>query len=356
MINSLRTGGAEHLLTDLLPALAEWGEHVELLLLNGVKTPFYEEIRRRGIMIHTMSQKGGEYNPIVIYKLRRYVCSYDVIHVHLFPAQYWVAWAHCLWRGKGRLVTTEHNTYNRRCKYHLTSWLDRKVYSFYDAIVCISRATLDFMKGRVENTETLCVVVNGIRTKEFRNQKPPEDEAVRCLKNCFVLMQVARFQEQKNQDCVIRALAFLPQCVHAVFVGEGERLEVCRRLAWDLGVSDRVHFLGNRSDVPRLWAVADVGVMSSHWEGFGLAAVEGMAAGKPVIVSRVPGLSDVVKDGRLQFEPDNARDLADKVLSLYAHPDFRREMSEKAVAVARQYDLSVMVDGYRMIYEKIVGG
>lgn len=68
-----------------------------------------------------------------------------------------------------------------------------------------------------------------------------------------------------------------------------------------MGVADRTHFLGERSDIDDLWRIADIGVMSSHWEGFGLAAVEGMAHGKPVLASEVSGLADVVRYHELLF-------------------------------------------------------
>ncbi len=354
VINALAVGGAERLLVDVLPLLRQRGEQVELLLLNGKDTPFSDELRHSGITLHMMNQRGGEYNPFIIWKLRKYVRRYDLIHVHLFPAQYWVAAACVLWRSTACLVTTEHNTYNRRCKYRLTSWLDRKIYACYDAIICISQATFNFMKTRTAHADRLCIIENGINVSAFGEQQPSETRLSRQLENCFLVMQVARFQPQKDQDCVIRALTNLPQQVHAVFVGGGERLEDCRKLAARLGVSDRTHFLGVRDDVPKLWSIADVGVMSSHWEGFGLAAAEGMATGKPVLVSRVAGLSDVVNEPKLQFEPGNASDLAHKILSLYEDSGLRAAMADYCMKRSRLFDVSVTVTKYRNLYHRLM--
>lgn len=70
-----------------------------------------------------------------------------------------------------------------------------------------------------------------------------------------------------------------------------------------------------REDIAQLWSIADLGVMSSHWEGFGLAAVEGMAYAKPVIASNVPGLAEVVGNKQLLFSPNDEHELAVKYCS-----------------------------------------
>lgn len=354
VINSLRTGGAEKLLVDLVVWLREKDIRVEVAVLNGEETPLLERLREECIKVYILSEgKRAEYSPLHVFRLRSLLDSYDIVHVHLFPAQYWGALASVLSSRHPLMVTTEHSTYNTRCKYRLASWIDKMVYARYDAVICISRAVVQMMRKKVRGVK-LCQVDNGIRTQVFKMRREADKKALGLGDDVFLLLQVARFQEEKDQDSVIRALGFLPQNIHVAFAGEGERLESCKQLALEEGVMDRTHFLGVRNDIPALWALADVGVMSSHWEGFGLAAVEGMASGKPVVVSRVEGLADVVGDKRLQFTPSNPRDLADKILSLYGDADLMEELAQYCLERSSRYDISAMAEGYLSLYTNLL--
>lgn len=355
IINALAVGGAERLLVDMLPKMKEYGIDVELLLLNGKKTIFLSQMEHQGVRVYKLDNVlVKEYNPWNIFRLKKFMKGYDVIHVHLFPAQYWVALSYKLFGKNAVLITTEHSTYNRRAKYKITSWIDHKIYALYDCVICISEATKDFLAKYSFSGACLKVIENGVNINSFRLVGKTPQNMPFIDSNCFNLMQVARFQDAKNQDCLIRAMVLLPPNIHVIFVGDGERLMYCKQLAVNLGVASRVHFLGKRSDIPQLWQMVDVGVMSSHWEGFGLAAVEGMAAGKPVLVSRVSGLSDVVDDKRLQFEPDNEKDLANKVLSLYNSRELMAELSAYCKLRADNYDISVMTKKYIELYKTVL--
>ena len=356
VINSLKTGGAEKLLVDWVLYGKKIGIDVDVALLNGADTPLLKQLREEKVKLYLLKEgRYAEYSPSHIFRLHRLFNSYDIVHVHLFPAQYWAACA-TLWgsvKRKVKLFTTEHSTFNTRSKCKLAGRLDHWIYGRYSAVIGISEAVSAFVRRRVPKDVPVYTVPNGVDLTKYRSV--PDGRRGVMPRPAFWLMQVARFEEAKNQDVVIRALSLLPDEICVAFVGDGSRLEYCKKLALETGVSDRVFFLGRREDIPLLWSAVDVGVMSSHWEGFGLAAVEGMAAGKPVIVSRVEGLADIVCDERLQFEPDNAHDLADKVLSLYENPILRKKMSDEVSAMARKYDLSVMVEGYMNVYDKVIG-
>src|SRR5438094_10556768 len=105
-----------------------------------------------------------------------------------------------------------------------------------------------------------------------------------------------------------------------------------KRLALSMGVADRVRFLGRISDnrLPEVYAACDVFVLPSvsRLEAFGIVALEAMATGKPVIVADIPGVREMIEDGRdgLLTDTVNPRDLADKIRRLLADPDARRAL------------------------------
>lgn len=354
VINTLNTGGAERLLVDISASMLENGYDVEVLVLNPKRTILWKELEERNVRIHTVRGLYNEYNPCHILRLVPILKRYDVIHSHLFPSQYWVALASLFLSRKTVLVTTEHNTDNSRARHKVTSGIDRWIYTRYDGIFCISKGTEDFMHTRVADCSRLCVVTNGIDVTRFASVKASRDTLLPGVPgNVCLLMQVARFVEQKNQACVIRAMKMLPPGFHLVFVGSGVREEECRMLVHQLGLDQRVTFLGNRSDVPQLLSVADLVIMSSHWEGFGLSAAEAMASGKVVLASDVPGLSQVVADPDLRFEENNELQLKDLILK-YSDPSVRSPKEAWAREWVQQYDVRHTSLQYIQMYEYIL--
>lgn len=353
VINSLVTAGAERLVVDMAIEMRRAGHETAVLVFNDRRTAFYEQLEESGVSVYAVG--ANEYNPIVILRLRDYLRQYDVVHVHLFPAQYWIAVASALYGRYAALVTTEHSTWNSRCKYKLTTWLDRCMYKRYDAISCISPATLAFVQKRVRGKVQSELIENGIDVQRFQKACGNRSQLLPDIpQDAFVLMQVARFREAKNQDCVIRALQQLPEDVYAVFAGDGEREAVCRELAVALSVEKRVRFLGARADVPELLSVADAVVMSSHWEGFGLSSIEGMAAGKPVLAADVEGLAQVVSNPELLFISNDAGALAKKVLSLRDFCAYRQEMGAWCQERSRKFDISHTVEQYIFFYQRAI--
>jgi len=352
VINSLETAGAERLLVDMATGMARAGHEVEVVALFGGETAFSSEIEAAGIPVHLL--RTGKFNPLCMWWLLRHVRRADVVHTHLWPAQLWVGLACRLARSRALLVTTEHSTYNVRCRFRLTTYLDRLMYAAYDGIACISPATRSFMEKRTRGKADLCLVPNGIDTARFGRGKGIRRDLLSTVPDgAYVVMQVGRFCPEKNQACLIRAIARLSAKFHAVFVGEGPERTACRELAVSLGVAERVHFLGVRSDVPLLLGVADVVVMPSLWEGFGLAAVEAMATGCPVVASNVYGLAEVVGNEELLFAVDDDKALAELLSRILSSPDLRQQLGEEASIQADKYDIrntvSVALDFYKRL-------
>lgn len=164
---------------------------------------------------------------------------------------------------------------------------------------------------------------------------------------------VSRFATSKDQETVIRAMQYIDKDAKLRFVGDGENRCYCENLARELGVSDRVQFLGSRSDIPELVASSYIGIQSSNWESFGLTAVEIMACGKPVIVTNVDGLKQVVEGAGEIFTLGSPSELAEKVNFLLSDAIYYNKMVEKCKQRAQEYDISIMCKGYIDLYKNI---
>lgn len=149
-----------------------------------------------------------------------------------------------------------------------------------------------------------------------------------------VVLLVGRIVPHKGVEHFIEAARSLPG-VELLVAGEGSSLESMEHLARSLGVQDRIRFLGrvSQENLPKLYAACDVFVLPSvsRLEAFGIVALEAMASAKPVVVADIPGVREVIDDGRdgLLADPVNPQDLAAKIERLLADPALRAEMGKR---------------------------
>lgn len=352
VITSLRTGGAEKLIIDLLPRFKKAGLDVDLLLFDGTDTPFKRQLAQAGIQIYELQRGGFAYSPLHLVRLLSYLKQYDIIHTHTTAPQLFVAI--CSLFCQTPIVTTEHNTHNRRRDWRCYRFIDQWMYNRYRKIICISDKANDnlktYLKKRPQNIET---VYNGVDIAAFAAARPSNLFQTICP-DCKILIMVAAFRTAKDQDTLIRATALLPEQFHAILVGDGPRRSECRILAEKNGVLERVHFLGDRTDVPELLNAADYIIMSSHWEGLSLSSIEGMCVGKPFLASDVNGLHEITQGYGILFPEGDADKLSSLIHDLYKNPEHYQAVADRCLQKSRQYDISVMVQKYMRIYKSIV--
>lgn len=353
IINSLHTGGAEKLLVDSLPSYESHGVNADILLLNSDETPFLAELKKnfKGNIFYTHIK--SYYSPLQPLAIKKYLNqNYDIIHCHLFPVLYWTALVKLASKTDTKLVFTEHSTKNRRIDNPLFLRFDKIVYSAYDKITAITPEVANVLKNKLNiQDDKIITVINGVNIAKFTC-------ATAYDKNLFfdnasiILIQISRFQRAKDQKTLIQSLVYLPPYYKLLLVGDGEQKSDCETLVKTLNLQARVKFLGVRTDTDKLLKTSDIVVQSSHWEGFGLAAVEGMAAGKPIIASDVDGLNNIVDNYGLLFEQGNEKDLAAKILKL-ENDEVYDDISKKCAMRAKDFDISKMVENFITLYKNL---
>ncbi len=197
------------------------------------------------------------------------------------------------------------------------------------------------------------MINNGVNVKNIRQCEIIAREQLNLSSQAKLIVQIGRFYPQKDQKTLIKALALLPDDFYVLFVGDGPLLDEYQKLAQYYNLSKRILFLSVREDAISILKASDIVVMSSNFEGFGLAAVEGMAAGKPVIASDVEGLSNIVEGAGLLFEPHNEKDLAAKIRLLMEDQLFYKSVSEKCKQRSEKCDVSVMGNRYNQLYQSL---
>ena len=357
VINSLATGGAEKLLLDTLPLYRKAGIEMDILLLWDNNQPFTKALKALNCCKVFILNESENYKDIYalsnIIKLRKYLKAYDIVHVHLFPALYFVRLASI--GLKTKLIFTEHNTHNRRIDNKKYKLLEQWCYRGYKKVVCISAEIQLRYTNYLKTPERLVVIENGVHLSTSKNAKSYSKFEINSDFNTedILLLQVSGFRKQKDQDTLITSLSFLSPNFKVVLVGDGERKNELISLVKTLGLEKRVFFLGLRMDVANLLKSVDIVVLSSHYEGLSLASVEGMASGKPFVASNVPGLKEVVEGAGLLFEQGNAEELARKIKELMHNQEHYTQVANACQERAQQYDIHKMVAKHNELYHEV---
>lgn len=345
VITSLLTGGAEKLIIDIVPRLREKGHVVDVVVFNGAETPFLQELRKnKDVKIYLLGN--SFYDVRYIFKLRKIIKHYDIIHTHNSSPQLYTVLANVGLHK--RLVTTEHNTTNRKRTNCLLRMVDKWMYKHYNQIICISDKAAENLKEYLGRMDKICVIYNGVDVEQFHQAQPITE----MKSSRFVALMVAAFRPQKDQDTLVRAISRLPKEKYEVwFAGDGARMGEVQSIVKELGVEEQVKFLGNRTDIPQLLKTADVIVMSTHYEGLSLSNIEGMSAGKPFVASDVDGVHEITNGYGILFLHEDDRALADILLELSSDKDYYDKIAERCCQRAKEFDVGRMIQEYNVVYE-----
>lgn len=362
VVTSLEMGGAEVLIVNMIPRLQSLGHIVDLCVFNGVETPLMQRLRRESSKTKVYALGHGVYNPLYIFKLVKIMKNYDIVHAHNSSPQLFVAIASLF--SHTNLVSTEHNTSNRKRNWKWYRPIESWMYGRYDHVICISKIAeeklREYMGGEwlvksLNKYKSITTINNGIDVNTISEAEPCK-ELLDLKESRKSILMVAGFRKQKNQDTIIRALSLLgKEKYEAWFAGIGERMEEVKQLALSLGVSERVRFLGLRTDIPNVLRAADMIVMSSHWEGLSLSNIEGMSAHKPFIASKVNGLREVTEGYGILFEHGDARGLAAEIEHLSKDSQYYQQVADACYERAKQFDIDKMIMAYERMYKRVVG-
>lgn len=342
------SGGAERLALDLHVDLLESGIDAHLVGLMDSDTS--------GLRNTTSLGFENPYKLGVFLALRAFIAGLkpkpDVIHVHLFPASAYVAGLKRIGMTGSSVVFTEHNTSNRRREKALLKPLDGIIYRTFGQIYCISNGTEAALLDAYPYLKDKTLVVENGATLRFNCLL--ERSSGPTLK----ILSMGRLVKQKNYAAALNALSMLKGLdIRYKILGDGDDRLILEEQAKSLEISDRVEFAGHKADVTSYLEEADIFLIPSLWEGFGLAAVEGMNAGLPVVASDVSGLREVVGTDSgcaLLVQPSNPQSIAAALQELVDDRQKRQVMGKAAFERSKRFDKRQMTEKYISAYRTIV--
>lgn len=335
LVFSFNTGGIENLLVDTMNGWSESMGQMYLCIINeDYNETLIDKINNKDKVILLDREPGGDKKNYLL-EIQSIIASKQIkiVHCHSINALKFLA---------GSIPYGLKNRYQRYLTIHNVTLVPQ--FSLVEQIFLkalthhifgVSQAVVDEIKTVVKSDKKVSLLYNGIDSSKYQYEKVTKDSSD------FKLINVARiFPKMKGQDLLIQAIALLkddyPQ-IRCYFAGEPpsdhkDYLQDLKQQVIDLEVEDHIYFLGNCNDVPKLLSEMDLFVLSSRYEGFGIALVEAIIAKCDVVASDLDGPREILKGGELGtlVEPDSVDALCAGIRSCINNPadnkDERKEL------------------------------
>jgi glycosyltransferase involved in cell wall biosynthesis len=288
----------------------------------------------------------------------------DVLHTHLFEPSVVGLLAGAVARTPVRVMTRHYSNYHTRIEKRWHVRADRLCNRMSHAIIAVSQHTADHLvQEERTNPEKVHVILNGI---DFSRVKVSDSDAPARLRRELeavdrpLLLLPGRLHPEKGQSHLFRALPFVRQRLlrkPMVLVAGGGPFEAAYRAEVEsLGCNDMVRFLGFRRDLPDLMAAADLVLLPSVAEAFGLVLAEALCLGVPVVATRVGGIPEIVSHGidGVLVPPADSGALAEAIAGLLSDEPRRLKLAGAGRAkVIERFQFADMVRRYEQLYDRL---
>ena len=227
-----------------------------------------------------------------------------------------------------------------------------------DAITAVSQNLRDETFRTFPIEKEIEVIYNFVDVERFARKPIDAFRKVIAPKGERILLHASNFRKIKRVQDVVRIFERVTRQMPAklLFVGDGPERSTAEDLARELGVCDHVRFVGKQEQMEDILAIADLFLLTSDYESFGLAALEAMAAGVPVVSTNAGGLREINIDGETGYTAavGDVATMSEQAISILSSDESLQAFKQRAAAHARRYDIPNIVPLYEKLYEQFV--
>lgn len=227
-----------------------------------------------------------------------------------------------------------------------------------DAITAVSENLREETYKHFKIDKEIEVILNFVDVSRFKKKPIDAFRKVIAPNNEKIIMHASNFRKLKRIPDVVRIFKEIHDQIPCklMLVGDGPERPAAEDLCRELEVCDDVRFVGKQDQMEEILAIADLFLLPSEYESFGLAALEAMAAGVPVITSNAGGLSEINVDGETGFLADvgDVKKMGEQSLSILKDPQILKKFKERAFAHASKYDIHHIIPHYEKLYERFL--
>lgn len=290
--------------------------------------------------------------------------KFDLIHCHTPTASMMTRLAARKSRKDGSIVMYTCHGFHFHNASSKKNWLiyypvERILSRYCDYIVTINKE--DYTRAKTFHCKNVKYIPGvGVDINKIRNikiNKESKKASIGVPPDKTLIVSAGELIERKNHEVIIKALAKIknPDIYYAI-AGKGPLREYLSELASDLGLEKNVIFLGFRTDVYELYHAADISAFPSKIEGLGLAGIEAMAAGTPLVSSNVHGILDYVIDGKTGYaiKPNDVDGYSEAIEKLVNNPELCERMKEEGLKTIASFEISNALAAMWAIYKEIL--
>jgi glycosyltransferase involved in cell wall biosynthesis len=357
--------------SGIFPNLAKWHDksryRVLFASLNEFAPWLREYMESQGVECFSCDAKSRKEYLSAILKLSDYLKKekVDILHVHLFDPSIVGLLAGVKAGTKYRVMTRHYSDYHTRINKNWHVRLDKMCNRLSHKIIGVSEHTSDHVL-EAENAprEKVITIYNGI---DFDRVKPSEDDFRKRIRqefdaeDKFLILTTGRLHPEKGYLHLFPAVAKLKQLVDKPFVwliaGKGLLEADFRRRVADLGCDDVIKFIGFRKDIPDLMSTADVFVLPSVAEAFGVVFAEAIYLGTPIVATKIGGIPEIVTDGvdGILIPPADSKAIAETVADLMIHPEKLKSLANTGKQkIIERFEFEDMTRKYEAVYEDLI--
>jgi glycosyltransferase involved in cell wall biosynthesis len=327
---------------------------IALLAGSGPESPTVGRLRASGVNV-TLHRVSGRAYLAERREFGRMIRGMSgIIHTHGYRAD--VVYGPVA-RSQGiPIVTTLHGFTGGDLKNRLYERLQRWYCRRFDRVVAVSRPIADLMRRSGVRADRLALIPNAYTTKDALATRSEARRRLGLDESAFVVGWVGRMSHEKAPDVFIEALGLLRDLpLVAVCIGDGPMAESSRARAAELGIADRVRFPGLVDGVSALYSAFDVFALSSRTEGTPIVLFEAMAAGVPVVATRVGGIPDVLSSGEgMLVDAEAPPQLAEAIRQVFTAQDAARDRAQRARrALKDRFSPEPWARRYEAVYKEI---
>lgn len=330
---------------------------------------YIDKIKSEGVILHNIHFARSPFSSqnIDCYKQLKTIIDenhFDLIHVHTPTVSILTRLAARKARKEGTTVMYTCHGFHFHNAAPKKNWMmfypmERMMSRFCDYIVTINKE--DFNRAKTFHAPNVRYIpgvgVNINRIHDCKIDKKAYKREIGVPEDCVLILSIGEMIERKNHEVIVRALAEVqnPNVYYAI-CGKGPLREHLEQLTNELGVADRVKFLGFRKDIPELCNTADISAFPSRIEGLGLAGIEAMAAGVPLVSSNVHGILDYVIDGKTGFalNPEDVDGFAKAISKLADDENLRNDMAANCWNAVAPFEIDNALRVMWGIYDEIL--
>jgi glycosyltransferase involved in cell wall biosynthesis len=240
-------------------------------------------------------------------------------------------------------------------------YLDRLTARWADKVVFNSKRGIPFaIQHEGIREEQVVYIPNGVNIRDDKIHQDKKREELGISKNTLIIGSVGRLALQKGYAYLLQAFQIIQRQIPnsvLLIIGRGGLLGRLQALSTELYISNKVKFLGERTDIDELLACMDVYVQSSVFEGMPNALMEAMAAGKAVVATAVDGTCELIEDGETGWfvESEKPEMLAEKICYVLKHPEIAGKVGLAATErMAKDFSLEKMTNSYDMVFRELL--